>query len=40
MGQEELFLDQEQRQIEAAQKGDLSALNDVVGSYYPEIYKY
>ena len=33
-------MDQEQRQIEAAKKGDLSALNDVVESYYPEIYKY
>lgn len=33
-------MDQEQRQIEAAQKGNLSALNDIVGSYYPEIYRY
>lgn len=30
----------EQRQIEAAKKGDLSALNDVVRSYYLEIFKY
>lgn len=30
----------EQRQIEEAKKGNMSALNDVVKSYYLEIYKY
>ena len=33
-------MNQEQRQIKAAKEGDLSALNDLIQSYYLEIYKY
>ena len=33
-------MNQEQRQIKAAKEGDLSALNDLIQSYYIEIYKY
>ena len=33
-------MNQEQRHIKAAKEGDLSALNDLIRSYYLEIYKY